>query len=148
MRGGDFFFLFRAVHVAYGGSQARGQIGDTDCGLHNSSWQHQILNLLSEARDWTCNLLVPSQINFHCTIMETLRGGDLESFYSTIFGKEHSFKECLETFREGKAIWNECHEYWVRNLLYSFVKHRTIFFVWRNCVFLIYCHIYLLSQDH
>ena len=26
------------------------------CSLHHSSWQHQILNPLSKARDWTCNL--------------------------------------------------------------------------------------------
>ena len=29
--------------------------------------QHQILNPLSEARDRTCNLMVPSQIRFCCT---------------------------------------------------------------------------------
>ena len=32
--------------------------------LHHSSWQCQILNPLSEARDWTHNLKVPSQICF------------------------------------------------------------------------------------
>ena len=30
------FFLFRAVPVAYGGSQARGQIGAIDSGLRHS----------------------------------------------------------------------------------------------------------------
>ena len=40
-------------------------IGD----LHHSSWQPRILNLLSEARDRTCNLLVPSWIRFHCATM-------------------------------------------------------------------------------
>ena len=35
------------------------------CNLHHSSQQCQILNTLSEARDWTCNLMVPSQIHFH-----------------------------------------------------------------------------------
>ena len=58
---GSFFFLFRAAAVAYGGSQARGRIGANAtatampdpsciCDLHHSSWQRQILNLLSEAR--------------------------------------------------------------------------------------------------
>ena len=28
------------------------------CNLHHSSWQHRILNTLSEARDRTCNLMV------------------------------------------------------------------------------------------
>ena len=32
--------------------------------LYYSSWQSRILNLLSEAKDWTCNLKVPRQICF------------------------------------------------------------------------------------
>ena len=61
-----FVLLFRAAPMAYGGSQARGRIRDTApsqrhshakqdpsclCYLHHSSWQHQILNPLREARD-------------------------------------------------------------------------------------------------
>ena len=34
------------------------------CDLYHSSWQHQILNPLSEARDQTLNLTVPSWICF------------------------------------------------------------------------------------
>ena len=34
------------------------------CNLHHSSWQRRILNPLSEARDRTCNLMLPSQIHF------------------------------------------------------------------------------------
>ena len=34
------------------------------CNLHHSSWQHQILNSLSEARDQTCFLMYASQIHF------------------------------------------------------------------------------------
>ena len=41
--------------MAYGSSQARGRIGATAAGLYHSSWQCQILNPLSEARDQTCN---------------------------------------------------------------------------------------------
>ena len=41
------------------------------CALHHSSWQRQILNPLSEARDWTCNLMVPSQICFCGAAMGT-----------------------------------------------------------------------------
>ena len=80
------FFLFRAVPEAHGGSQARGLIGATAAvyltataiwdlshifNLHHSSWQQQILNPLSEARDRTCNLIVPSRIRFHCTTTGT-----------------------------------------------------------------------------
>ena len=41
------------------------------CDLHHRSRQHQILNPLSEARDWTLNLMVPSRIRFGCTITGT-----------------------------------------------------------------------------
>ena len=50
-----FFFFFRAASMAYGGSQAKGWIGATVADLHHSSRQCQILNLLSDARDWTRN---------------------------------------------------------------------------------------------
>ena len=39
--------------------------------LHHSSGQHQILNPLSEARDRTPNLMIPSQIRFRCAMMGT-----------------------------------------------------------------------------
>ena len=69
--------------MAYGGSQARGLIravatratatGDPSCicDLHHSSRQQRILNPLSEARDQTCNLMVPSRIHFRCAITGT-----------------------------------------------------------------------------
>ena len=38
---------------------------------HHSSWQQQILNPLSEARNRTCNLMVPGQMLFHCTTTRT-----------------------------------------------------------------------------
>ena len=41
------------------------------CELHHSSQQRQILNPLSEARDGTCNLMVPSWIHFCCTTTGT-----------------------------------------------------------------------------
>ena len=41
------------------------------CDLHHSSWQCRILNPLSEARDRTGNLLVPSQICHHGTMTGT-----------------------------------------------------------------------------
>ena len=34
------------------------------CVLHRSSWQCQILNPLSKARDRTCNLMDPSQVGY------------------------------------------------------------------------------------
>ena len=41
------------------------------CDLYHSSWQNQILNPLSEARDQTRNLMVLSRIHFHCATMGT-----------------------------------------------------------------------------
>ena len=67
------FLLLRATPTAYGGSQARGRIGALVAGLHHSSWQHRILNPLSEARDQTHNLMVPSWIHFRCTKTGTPR---------------------------------------------------------------------------
>ena len=69
------------IRAAYGGSQARGQIRAAGlhhshnntrsvscvCDLHHSSRRRRILIPLSEARDRTRNLLVPSQIFFCCT---------------------------------------------------------------------------------
>ena len=41
------------------------------CELHHSSWQRQMLNPLSEARDRIHNFMVPSWICFHCAMMGT-----------------------------------------------------------------------------
>ena len=74
-----FFLFFRATPTAYGGSQATGWIKAVASGLRNSHsnarselhlWPtpqltaSQILNPLSEARDWTCVLTGASQIRF------------------------------------------------------------------------------------
>ena len=53
--------------MAYGGSQARGLIGAAAAGLQPQ--QRQILDPLSEARDQTNSLMVPSGIRFRCTTM-------------------------------------------------------------------------------
>ena len=80
------FCLFRATPTAHGGSQGGAEsqlqllaysraIAMPDlshvCDLHHGSQQRWIFNPLSEARDWTYNLMVPSQIHFHCTRMGT-----------------------------------------------------------------------------
>ena len=57
------FCLFRATPSAYGGSQAGGPIGAVAVGLYHSSQQCRILNPLSEARDRSHNLMVPSWIH-------------------------------------------------------------------------------------
>ena len=66
-----FVCFLRATPVTYGGSQARGSIGATAARLRHSPQQRRILNLVSEARDQTRNLMVPSRIRFHCATMGT-----------------------------------------------------------------------------
>ena len=89
------FLLFRTAPEACGSSQAVGLIGaiavclhhnhsnarselrlqptpkSRVCDLHRSSWQWQILNPLSEARNQTGNLMVPSWIRFYCATTGT-----------------------------------------------------------------------------
>ena len=62
--------------MAYGGSQARGQIRAVAAGLHHRSQQRQILNPLSKARDRILTLtdnsqMDNSQIRFHWATVET-----------------------------------------------------------------------------
>ena len=47
------------------------------CDLHHSSRQHQIVSPLSEARDRTCNLMVPTLICFCCARTGTPDSGSL-----------------------------------------------------------------------
>ena len=51
------------------------------CSLHHSSRQHWILNPLSEAKDRTRNLIVPSQIRFCCATMGTPFGYFLKQHF-------------------------------------------------------------------
>ena len=95
-----FFCIFRVTPVAYEGSQARGPTGVTAAGLYHHSHSNtesepllqptpqlmatrQILNPLSEARDWTHNFMVPSWICFQCTTI----GNPRISFFNSPFSK-------------------------------------------------------------
>ena len=78
-----FVFVFQGHTLAYGSSQDQGlqllactiATATPDlsrvCNLHHSSGQHHILNPLSEARERTDNLMVPSRICFCCATMGT-----------------------------------------------------------------------------
>ena len=74
-----FFFFFRAALSAYGSSQLGVEselqlLGYTTAtamqhlshvfDLRLSSWQRHVLNPLREARDQTCNLMVPSRAHY------------------------------------------------------------------------------------
>ena len=73
-----------ATGAAYGGCQARGQIRATAaglrhstwdlsrvCDLYHSSWQCQMLNPLSKARDCTHILMDTSWVHYCCAMMGT-----------------------------------------------------------------------------
>ena len=82
-----FILLSKAAPAAYGSSQARSQIGAAAASayttatamwdpsqignLHHNSRQCQILIPLSNARDQTLQLMVPSWIHLHCTTTGT-----------------------------------------------------------------------------
>ena len=95
-----FFLLFRAAPAAYGDSQVRGPNRATAagphttaiamqdpshiCDLHHSTWQRRVLNPLSEARDGTRNLMVPSQICFRCATTMGIRVSGTLNDYEVI----------------------------------------------------------------
>ena len=71
------FFFLRAAPVAHGDAQARSELQppvyttatatpdpSCVCDLHHSSWQRQIPDPLSEARDQTCVLMDTSGVHF------------------------------------------------------------------------------------
>ena len=81
-----FCLIFRTAPAAYGSSRLRveselqlpayttateTQDPSHVCELHHSSWQHQIPNPLSKARDQTSILMDTSQIRFHWATMGT-----------------------------------------------------------------------------
>ena len=104
-----FFSFFWAAPLAYGGSQARGLIGTTAAGLHHSQaaqdpshvcdlhhslWQCWIHNPLSEARNWTHNLMVPSRIHFRCSM--TGAPNFLTSFHKCECHSARYLKNCSD----------------------------------------------------
>ena len=62
--------------------------------LHHSSCQHWILNPLSEAKNQTCNLMVPSWVHFHYAMRETPSFIILGKYLSS--KKTHVKKRCKE----------------------------------------------------
>ena len=85
-----FLFFFRSPPTAYGGSQAKGQIGATTAGLGHSSWQHWILSPLSQARDQTHNLMVPSRNSFFFFFSFFLKGLNLRIWKFLVQGSNQS----------------------------------------------------------
>ena len=68
-----FFFFLRASPAAYGGSQARGQIGAAVAGLKHSHSNTGSLHPLNKTRNRACLPMDTSQICFCYTAMGTAR---------------------------------------------------------------------------
>ena len=76
-----FFSFFRATPATYGGSQAWGpieaiaiwqcQIWAVSATYTTAHSRCRIVNPLSEAKDQTCNLMIPSRIRFCCAKTRT-----------------------------------------------------------------------------
>ena len=138
-----FFFVFCPFRVAptpYGGSQARGLIRAVAASLHQShsnarsklclwptpsSWQSQILNPLSDARDQTRHLMVPSQIRFHCAMTVTPRGRAFKPWQSesrtSILNHSAQLADSLLTSPYSVMI-SLAHSLW-SHFCFSFPRH-------------------------
>ena len=66
------------------------------CDLYHSSRPRQILDPLSDARDRTCNLIVPSQICFCCATMGTPRYMVLNMLFTASLNERVPFEQILE----------------------------------------------------
>ena len=69
--------------------------------LHHRSWQRRILNPLSEARDQTCNFVVPRQISFCCATVGTPPSYNLQKYFAKgpfPWGLVFSYQFLLQSF--------------------------------------------------
>ena len=71
------------------------------CNLYHSSWQQQILNPLSEARDRNRNLLVTSQDSF----LLRRNGNSLKLFYESKLALLFKNLECIICWMKSLKIW-------------------------------------------
>ena len=70
--------------------------------LYHSSWQHQMVYPLSEARDQTQNLMVLSWIHFHCVTMGTSRS--VSSYYLTLLISRKDLKHLWDRVSRGGEV--------------------------------------------
>ena len=87
------------------------------CDLHHSSQQHQILNSLSNARDWTHYLVVSSWIGFHCATTGTLQ----ILFLSSDFVWIHNTAESTD-WLICMLHWQHFWMFWILNISEFFPK--------------------------
>ena len=76
------------------------------CHLHHSSWQCQILNPVSEARDWTCSLMDPHWVCYRWAMMVTpvlphFKVAEINSQISwNLYYKSLCSKSCVDELHE------------------------------------------------
>ena len=79
------------------------------CYLQHNSWQHRILNPMSEASDGTCNLMVPSWIRVRCATTGTLLFFLLN--FRFLFCKMGTTVLCIVvTIKCFRGFWPEFHQ--------------------------------------
>ena len=86
------------------------------CDLHHSSQQCQILNPLSEARDWNCILMDASQIHFHWAMMGTPQRTFFTELEQNIFKFVWKPKAILK--KKKWSWWNQAP--WFQTILQSY----------------------------
>ena len=135
-----FFFFFLGPHMLHMEVfLARGWIGDTAtqhpsriCDLYHNSWQHWILNLLSQVRYWTHILMVtswkePQWELWHFLIMK-LNFNNL--FVEEIVHFKFPTKLYLKQYWQVRynPLWMHVHQCFSA-IFYIFVSLRSLFFV-------------------
>ena len=101
------------------------------CRLHHSSWQRRILNPMSEARDWTPNIMVPSLIRFHCT---TMGNPGLWFLWSKKFLLSPRSQGILSMFSPINFVFLSFTFNSVVHLKLIFVRHVKFFFMWLSVI--------------
>ena len=81
------------------------------CNPHHSSQQRWILNPLSEAKDQTSNLMVPSWIRFHCT----MTGSPIMNVLV-----------CIYTYTEQISLGFVCFLFFVFSFLWTHPRHMAV----------------------
>ena len=114
---------------------ARGRMGATAVNLHHSSHPHQILNPLSETRDWIRILMDTSHVHYHWATMGTptryflrrLKGSKTKIFYFK--GKNNWHKNVSLGSKKYLSVQTTCvilcSGDWIMEMVRKFLKNTT-----------------------